>query len=625
MEQWLANRKSLDFRRFMAGLLVAAIVVGSISVAFLVAIKHERDHQDDQRAEVRRVAIALERISSVAVTQLRSAAAFLELRPNLGQAAFGSLIDTLVAEHPVASVSYLEATTRADRKAAGETVLRDGRTVFHVRLSSADTPEGNLRPAGAAAAKHLADVLGRARDSGSPAISRAVQLWGSDDRHLVLFHPVGPGGGDSTADRAEPPGVVAGVLRISDLLAAAAAITTEGTRLALVGSGGEPLVEDPELENYAASPVTIADRRWELRLVMPQSQVWVLPLAVGLAGLVLAAMTGLLLFNWARRERGMLTLAQTRIEQRDRAMKAEAETNRMYRLLAENLTDMVMVTGPEGLITFVSPAGKQMLGWAPEEMIGQPILSFLYSDDEDDAREHLASLREAAGIHTFEHRLRCRDGSFVWVESAVRSIFDRASERVVEFQSTTRDISERKPLQDQLERLAREDPLTGLSNRRQFNEMLARELARALRSGEACAAFLIDIDHFKPVNDSYGHLTGDRVLRRVAEALKSRMRLSDTVARLGGDEFAAILPEVGAEQAESVAAKIIEAVHVAFGSDSDLPVVTVSIGIAIFECDPDGTTEHLLERADLALYAAKAAGRDRFRLYGHEVKAVGRP
>lgn len=617
------SHRELDVGRLLAGLLVTAIVVGSIVVALLVAVRHERDLEREQRAEVRRVAIALEGISSLSVGQLRTAAAFLELRPRIGRSEFERLIETLTSEHPVASVSFLEATHLPGATVAGSVpILRDGDQALTVRLRSSGRPEGDLLPVDGDDLRHLNKILGEARRSENGRISRAIELEGAEGRDLVYFHPVrSPDAVAQGAQRAAP-GLVAGVLPVPDLLDSAAAIAPAGAELALVETDGEILAQNPvDIDDFSASPVTIAGRSgWELRLALPQSQIWALPLFLGLAGISLAAMIGLLLFNWARRERTTLDLARTRLEQRDRAIEAEAETNRMYRLLAENLTDMVMVTEPDGVITYVSPAGRHILGWTAEEMIGKPILSFLYSDDEDDAREHLASLREAAGIHTFEHRLRHRDGSYVWVESAVRSIFDPATDQIVEFQATTRDISERKPLQEQLERLAREDPLTGLSNRRLFYETLAAELARARRSSEACTVMLIDIDRFKLINDVHGHLVGDRVLRRVGSALKSRMRLSDTTARLGGDEFAAILPETDRAQGRKVAANMMDAVRSTFTAEGDLPEVTVSIGIAAYEGESGTTPEHLIEQADLALYAAKDAGRNRFRVFGSEAK-----
>lgn len=605
----------------MGFLLVATVVIGSIAVAVLVAIDHDRDRESDQRAEVHRVAIALDRISEFAIHRLQAVAVFLELQPQATQRQYARLLDSLVSDHPLVAVSFLKAGGMPAANGSGgvaspgPVVFMDDELGFRVRLRSASIPEANLRPAGRAVQEHLNEVLGNARDSGRAAISRVVRLRGSGDRHLVLFQPL--------ANRSRPigpnPGAtafVAGVIRVSELIDAVAELVPSDTELALVEADGRALDDrDSALDDYAAAPVVIADRSWELRLVSPESQIWALPVIVGLSGLALAGMIGLLLLNWARRERGVIELAKMRVEERDRALEAEAETNRMYRLLAENLTDMVMVTDPQGLITYVSPAGKHMLGWTQEEMLGKPILSFLYADDEDEARQHLGRLREGAGIHTFEHRLRCADGSYIWVESAVRSIVDSRTNEVIEFQATTRDISERKPLQEQLERLAREDPLTGLNNRRQFNETLTRELARASRSGEPCAVLLIDIDHFKPINDSYGHLTGDRVLRRVGDALSSRMRVSDTVGRPGGDEFAAILPETDAEQGQIVASQLMEAVRDAFEAQDELPEVTVSIGIATFDGAPGITGDHLLERADMALYTAKADGRDRSRLY----------
>lgn len=604
--------------RILAVVVVAAMVVGSIAAARFVAVKHERDHDRDERADVQRVAVALDGVTSIALAQLRSAAAFMRLRPHLDQEDFERLIEDMVAEDSVAAVSYLEALPPGSKEEADLSV---GRAGYAVRLRSTGAVGGRLSPASEAVAEHLASVLGRARRSGAPAVSDAVRLGSDGALHLVFFHPVRDNMA-RTADFRQARGMVAGVVPISALITVAADLIENGGRFALIGpDGGMVGGTDRVQEDYSAVSLMVGDRVWELRLVLPDDQVWALPLLVGLSGLVLAATIGLLLLNWSRRERNVLELARIRLEQRDRAMKAEAEMNRMYRVLAENLTDIVIVIDPEWNITYISPAAQRMLGWSTEKTVGRSAFELLHPDDREAARANLESLRGEPSIRTFEHRFRHVDGHYVWVESAVRSVFDESTGEFLELHATTRDISERKPLQEQLERLAHEDALTGLGNRRRFNEQLNTELARSRRTDRPCAVLLIDVDNFKRVNDSYGHLTGDRVLRRVADALQSRMRASDAIARLGGDEFAAILPETDLERAQRAAGQIVEAVRGELSEDPDLPDVTVSVGVATFEGESDVTSEHLLERADLALYEAKAAGRDRLDVYGHQAGA----
>lgn len=599
-------------------LLVVSVIILSLVIAVIAARNNERDVDSNQRAEAARVAFALDAVSSLSVAQLRAAAAFVELHPDLGRTRFRRLVATVHSEQPIAAVSYLEAEPRVN--ASQGIALQDESHVFRVRHSALDTGVGRLAPADSSSAAHIVEVLKQALESGAPAATRAVRLRdGERDQHLVIFHPVGRNATpivNSTPDR-RISGFIAGVIRVSDLLATADAIVPAGTDVALVEEKGDQVLslDDLPLEDYASTPVEIAGRGWELRLTVPVRATSSLPLILGLGGLGLAASIGVLLLNWTRRERHALELARTRLEERDRAMGAEAETNRMYRLLAENLTDMVMVTDPDARITYVSPAGQLMTGWTAEEMVGRFVPEFLHGDDEADARLNLLGLTESAGVLTFEHRLRKKDGSHIWVESAVRSVIDPETQKVVEIQATTRDISVRKPMQDRLEQLAREDSLTGLSNRRQFSEILAIELARTARAGSHGSLLMIDIDRFKSVNDSFGHLTGDRVLRRVAELMKARIRVSDTLARFGGDEFAAILPEAGEEEGLTVAEAITDSIRDTFATEPDLPHVTVSVGVTTFEGGDELSPEEVIQRADFAMYRAKSTGRDRALVY----------
>ncbi|MFY0407745.1 sensor domain-containing diguanylate cyclase [Solicola sp. PLA-1-18] len=174
------------------------------------------------------------------------------------------------------------------------------------------------------------------------------------------------------------------------------------------------------------------------------------------------------------------------------------------------------------------------------------------------------------------------------------------------------DVTEERRLQEQLRHLATRDSLTGLLNRRRFDEILARHLTDCARYGPRGALLLLDLDHFKTVNDTLGHAVGDRVLLAVSEALDELLRDSDTIARLGGDEFAVLVPHGGAEESEVVAARIVDAIrNRATHLDTDAArAVTVSVGVA--PVTYDATPDRLLAAADAQLYQAKRNGRDRF-------------
>jgi diguanylate cyclase len=166
----------------------------------------------------------------------------------------------------------------------------------------------------------------------------------------------------------------------------------------------------------------------------------------------------------------------------------------------------------------------------------------------------------------------------------------------------------------ELERQASQDALTGLANRRRFEQDLAATMARARRDGSTGALLMLDLDRFKQVNDAHGHPAGDRLIKEVAEALRKRTRAGDSLARLGGDEFAVVLPRCSREEARTVADAIAAEIrdhHPPTGVDP----VTVSIGVALFGSDPRTSVTTVVAEADAAMYAAKDEGRDGVRVF----------
>jgi len=169
---------------------------------------------------------------------------------------------------------------------------------------------------------------------------------------------------------------------------------------------------------------------------------------------------------------------------------------------------------------------------------------------------------------------------------------------------------------EELKRQASQDPLTGLKNRRRFEEDLRTELARSHREGGEGALLMLDLDNFKQVNDTLGHPAGDRVIADIGEVLRSRMRTTDVVGRLGGDEFAIVLPRCDPFEASGVAAEIAQAIREHQPRDQNVPPITASVGIAMFGEGRGGSFETVLTAADTAMYEAKDSGRDAVRVAG---------
>jgi diguanylate cyclase (GGDEF)-like protein len=177
------------------------------------------------------------------------------------------------------------------------------------------------------------------------------------------------------------------------------------------------------------------------------------------------------------------------------------------------------------------------------------------------------------------------------------------------------EVKQRKQAEEKIQQIAYHDSLTGLPNRELFSDRLSIALTQAQRNKKEVGIAMLDLDNFKDVNDTLGHAAGDLLLKATAERLSAALRKGDTVARIGGDEFALILPELkGVEDAIQVAQKIVDGFRKPFLIDTHQLVVTTSIGIAV--CPNDGTDEGiLLKNADIAMYQAKQAGRDRYQLY----------
>ncbi|MGV3490371.1 MAG: sensor domain-containing diguanylate cyclase [Devosia sp.] len=305
---------------------------------------------------------------------------------------------------------------------------------------------------------------------------------------------------------------------------------------------------------------------------------------------------------------------QVHRRQKSEAVLASKEAE--FRMLAESASDLVLRFDENGIRTYISPAAERLLGYTPEELLGTN--AFDVVNPEDRPAVELATDRLRRGLseqETITYRRTRKDGSEIWLETSLRVVSDGSERPSVV--GVTRDISDRKKLELQLERMALLDGLTGLANRRAFDTALAREVARASRSGTPLALLMIDADRFKRFNDDNGHLAGDTCLKTVAEVVGAAARRpSDLAARYGGEEMALLLPDTDLAAAAILAVELtrqVEALGIPHPRNPPWKVVTVSIGAAAI--DPhDSESLHdgawLISSADLALYDAKAHGRN---------------
>jgi diguanylate cyclase (GGDEF)-like protein/PAS domain S-box-containing protein len=273
------------------------------------------------------------------------------------------------------------------------------------------------------------------------------------------------------------------------------------------------------------------------------------------------------------------------------------------------------------VVSAVGPEIESITGYPPSDFIDHARRSYGSIVHPEDYDGMVSSFRDAIqrrAPYAIEYRIIHADGSTRWVQGHGRGAFD-ADGNVTRIEGLFFDVTERRTSEERLAHLALHDPLTDLPNRALFQEHLTVAIANARRSGNGGAVLFIDLDDFKLVNDSFGHAVGDELLVLVAQRLRESCRAGDVVARQGGDEFLVLVQGTTGDSAPDEAAQIVAAnLRVALGkpfalASTDL-YITPSIGASLFPADGDNA-ETLLKHADIAMYAAKDAGRDGYRLY----------
>lgn len=289
-----------------------------------------------------------------------------------------------------------------------------------------------------------------------------------------------------------------------------------------------------------------------------------------------------------------------------------AEQEEKLRIVADYTYDWEYWRGPNREIQYMSPSCVSITGYSQAEFAADPGLleSIVHADDQELLHQHHVEFA-SPDEDSLDFRIIRRDGEVRWLAHGCRPVYGPDGQFRGR-RASNRDITERKKLEQELERQAHVDYLTGLANRRHFLELAELELARALRYEKHLSVLMIDIDHFKKVNDRHGHKAGDEALRRLSEVALKVVREVDLVGRLGGEEFAILLPETDGEKAVEVAERLrnsIAAIEIGLESGAAFHF-TVSIGVASLTQE-SADIDALLSQADQALYEAKHAGRNR--------------
>jgi diguanylate cyclase (GGDEF)-like protein/PAS domain S-box-containing protein len=332
--------------------------------------------------------------------------------------------------------------------------------------------------------------------------------------------------------------------------------------------------------------------------------------------------------SWIDAERNLIHAAARDVTDRLAAEAKQREAEERFRRAFDDSATGMAVIGVEGaqrdVLLDANDSLGRIFGSPREELVGTRALNAMVDPQHAPALARGMEELGRGAVHHGEYRIVRPDGVHIWLDmtaSLVRSPDGRPLYRLVQ----ALDVTERKVAEERLRFLADHDPLSGVFNRRRFEAELQRELDLSAARPRHSVLLLLDVDCFKAVNDTLGHATGDAVIARLGDALRSRLRSADVIARLGGDEFAAILRRVELPAARDVARDLqaVAAQRLASVVGEAHGAVTLSIGlVAVHE---GSSADELLSLADRALYAAKAAGRNRIALDGEPVEPTDVP
>jgi diguanylate cyclase (GGDEF)-like protein/PAS domain S-box-containing protein len=302
------------------------------------------------------------------------------------------------------------------------------------------------------------------------------------------------------------------------------------------------------------------------------------------------------------------------ISEQKRAIEALKAREMQLATLMDNLPGMAYrcLNDDDLTMKFVSSGCKKLTGYESSALIDNRDISFASIIHEDDRTCIARQVSHALGRKrpfAMEYRIRRRDGSVIWVWEQGRAVEVGPD---LFFEGIILDNNQRKVMEQKLERMASHDPLTGLYNRRELEQQLDDEIVRSRRYAHPLSLLLLDVDHFKNINDQYGHLAGDEVLRQLSRLLQSSVRTVDYVARYGGEELVIVLPEIAEDEAFAMAERIrrtVQAKQISIADNKQVGV-TVSIGVATFPIH-GSDIPRLFKKVDEAMYLAKQRGRNR--------------
>jgi diguanylate cyclase (GGDEF)-like protein/PAS domain S-box-containing protein len=303
------------------------------------------------------------------------------------------------------------------------------------------------------------------------------------------------------------------------------------------------------------------------------------------------------------------------ITERKRAEESLRQSEEKYRTILENIQEGYFEVDLDGNVTFFNDPVCEIFGYLREELMG---LNYKAFTSEGTAKQVFTAFnrvyKTGEATKEFDWQIIRKDGANKYIEASV-SLQKDTSGKPMGFKGIIRDITERKEMHQQLNHMATHDALTGLPNRMLFMDRLQVALAQSKRNKNKLAVMMLDLDHFKDVNDNLGHMVGDKLLKEIGDRLTGILRHNDTVARLGGDEFVILLSDLEKmEYAAGVAKVISKSLQKPFLLADQEIISNASIGIALYPDDGDDV-ESLLKKSDMAMYSVKTRGRNSYQFF----------
>lgn len=284
--------------------------------------------------------------------------------------------------------------------------------------------------------------------------------------------------------------------------------------------------------------------------------------------------------------------------------------------IVDSSDDAIVGKTLDGIIVSWNSGAEHIYGYTAEEVLGHPVSLLVPpdSDGKDETNLILGRIRQGERIASYETVHRRKDGSLIDISLTISPVRNYTG-KIIGVSSISRDITEQKKMEETIRRQAYHDPLTGLPNRMLFFDRLTLEMAESNRNRKKIAVIFMDLDHFKKINDTLGHMVGDKLLKEAANRLRASVRESDTVARIGGDEFSILLADiVQPDDAVVISNKILASFKVPYIINEHELHISTSIGISIYPQDGK-QIDDLMKNADIAMYLAKEKGRNNFQFY----------